>query len=87
MQNITVIFLAYPSNSGKPFIEMSNEIRPESKDAEITNFQSTCEITAEVPIVATDVSATVFIALIPAAFNHFMNFCFITSPPKFSSMY
>ena len=48
---------------------VSNDRTPESKEAETTIVQSTADITAAVPIVATAVCATVFIALTPAAFN------------------
>lgn len=68
--------------SGRPLTDIKSDKIPERSDAEITNFQSTAEITAEVPIVAIAVSATVFMALIPAAFDHFINFSFTISPPK-----
>lgn len=44
---------------------------PASKDADATMPQFTSPIKADVPIVAIAVCATVLIALIPAAFNHF----------------
>ena len=44
---------------------------PASTDALKTINQSTCEITAVVPIVAIAVCATVLIARTPAAFHHF----------------
>lgn len=74
--------LIYSLISGKPLTEIKRDNNPERSEAETTNFQSTAEITAEVPIVATAVSATVLIALIPAAFNHLINLSFIISPPK-----
>ena len=79
--------LIYSLISGKPLTEIKRDNNPERSEAETTNFQSTADITAEVPIVATAVSATVLIALIPAAFNHLINFSFIISPPKSSSKF
>lgn len=66
--------LIYFSSSGKPLIESSSDTKPESIEADSTSRQSTCEITADVPIVAIAVSATVLIARTPAALSHFKNF-------------
>lgn len=53
---------------------------PASIEADATIIQFTSPITADVPIVATAVCATVFKALTPAAFNHFVNFFLNYSP-------
>ena len=59
-------------HSGKPVMLVSSDNIPASMDVEITNFVSICPSTVTVPIVAMAVCATVFIALIPAHFAHFI---------------
>ena len=58
------------STSGSPAILVSIDSAPATTEALTTSFQSTVLITDPVPIVATAVCATVFRALMPAAFIH-----------------
>ncbi len=74
--------MIYSLISGKPFTDISKESSPDKSDAETTSFQSTSDIIADVPIVAIAVSATVFTALTPAAFNHLIIFSFIIYTPN-----
>lgn len=71
------VFYCY-SASGRPATDISKDSIPASSDDEKTTAQFTLEITAEVPIVAIAVCATVLNALVEAALNHFT---VISSPP------
>lgn len=55
-------------------MDVNTDSTPASTDAEATAIQSIPPNTVAVPIVATAVCATVFNALIPAAFSHFFVF-------------
>ena len=57
-----------------PATEVSKETIPDNTDADATIFQSTAPITDDVPIIATEVCATVLMARIEAHFNHLMVF-------------
>ena len=62
----------YHSTSGNPAILVNKDKIP-AKALELpTIIQFTSDIVADTPIVATAVCATVLMALIPAAFHHFL---------------
>ena len=62
----------YHSTSGNPAILVSKDKIPAKALALPTMIQFTSDIVADTPIVATAVCATVLMALIPAAFHHFL---------------
>lgn len=66
--------------SGSPATLVSNDRSPAKSEAEITTRQSTADSTAEVPMVAIAVCATVFTARTAAALSHFAAFLFIFYP-------
>lgn len=69
--SLLVDFYNRYSTSGSPVAtDVAMDKIPLNIDADATIFQSTEPINVAVPIVAIKVCATVFIALIPAAFNH-----------------
>ena len=73
--------ISYSSlTSGKPATLVNTDNMPASSEAEPTTSQLTSPITADVPIVATAVCATVLTALTAAAFAQFFQFL-IFSPP------
>ena len=67
--------------SGRPATEVSRDRMPARADALATITQFTSPNTALVPMVATAVCATVFSALMPAAFSHCLKFVFILFSP------
>lgn len=68
---------SYSCTSGNPAILVSRLSTAASADAEATISQSTSDSTAQVPIVATAVCASVFSARIPAALIHDLKLVFI----------
>nr|DAU37772.1 MAG TPA: hypothetical protein [Caudoviricetes sp.] len=68
-------------SSGIPAREVSRDSTPASREALPTIIQSTSDITAVVPMVATAVCATVFSARMPAALIQFFQHLFIVFPP------
>lgn len=69
-------------HSGNPAMLVNSDKTPDSIDAEITSFASTCPSAVAVPIVAIIVCATVFTALMPAHFAQFFQ-SFIPDVPLF----
>lgn len=65
-------YAVYSITSGNPFNASSTVNRPDNKVADNTTPQLTSVINAVDPSVAIAVSAIVLIALIAAAFNHFL---------------
>jgi hypothetical protein len=68
-------------SSGIPAREVSSERTPASREALPTMSQFTSNSTADVPMVATAVCATVFSARMPAALIQFFQHLFIVFPP------
>ena len=70
----------YSFISGRPATLVRSDSIPAIAEALSTIIQFTPSSMAVVPIVAITVCATVFAALIPAAFSHTRNFFFVISP-------
>nr|DAG08866.1 MAG TPA: hypothetical protein [Caudoviricetes sp.] len=68
-------------SSGIPAREVSRDSTPASREALPTMSQFTSDSTADVPMVATAVCATVFSARMPAALIQFFQHLFIVFPP------